>query len=94
MTPLSAYSGSVTKAERVFAVASATEAVLLAYAAFVAFLTPAGSSEHDVVPMLAFCGLALPLAWHVAGVMRSSSRWDPLVLRVSLPNIAPLCSSA
>lgn len=88
---MTSYSHSVPNTERVLTVAAATEGVLLAYAAFVALLTPTGSSENDVVSMLAFCGLALPLAWHVAdGAMSSSSRSDPLVLRVLIPNLALL----
>lgn len=56
-------------------------------------LTPTVSSEHDLVPMLVFCGVALPLAWHVVhGATSSSSRSDPLVLRVLLAeHRSPAC---
>ena len=75
--------------ERVLTGAAAAEAALLAYAALVAYLMPTGSSEHDLIPMLVLCALALPLVWHVAHrVMRSRSPADPLVLPVLLPNVA------
>jgi hypothetical protein len=81
----------VSKRERVLTVAAALEASLLAYAALAAFLTPTTSSAHHLAAMLVFGMLALPLAWHaVHAAVSSSSLWDPLVLRVFLPNIALL----
>ena len=83
----------MSKSERVLTGAAAAEAALLGYAALAAFLTPTGSSEHHLIPMLGFSALALPLVWHVAHrVMRSPTPADPLVLPVLLPNVTLLIS--
>ena len=67
---------------------TAAEAVLLAYGAIVAFLTPSVRSEHNVVLSVALLCVSASLAWH-AGSKRASQA-DPLLLRVIVPNVVLL----
>lgn len=85
------YRVGVDRRERVLALTTAAEAVLLAYGAVMAFITPSERSEHNVVLSLALLSIAAPLAWHAAGaVWKRASQADPLLLRVIIPNVVLL----
>jgi len=67
------------------------EAALIAYGALLAFLTPSGSHEHDVLLAVVLLAIAAPLAWHAASAAFSDARpSDPLTLRLIIPNGALL----
>lgn len=82
------YRVGVDRRERVLAMTTAAEAVLLAFGAIVAFLTPSVRSEHNVVLSVALLCVSASLAWH-AGSKRASQA-DPLLLRVIVPNVVLL----
>lgn len=83
----SAYGSRVDTRARALAITSAVEAIFLGFAALVAFLTPSGASEHNLVLTAALLGLAAPLAWHAAStILNGTPKADAHMRRVMFPN--------
>lgn len=82
-----AYGSRVDTRARALAITASVEAIFLGFAALVAFLTPSGASEHNLVLTAALLCLAAPLAWHAASTLRSGTPpADAHMRRVALPN--------